>query len=125
MARTALVIDDDVSISKLLQLILTREGYVVTCVRDGRAAQELIERGERPDVVTLDLMLPHVDGYRLLELMRAKASWKDVPVLMLTARSGEKDAARAVQAGASDFLVKPFKPEELRERLRRILGGAS
>ena len=125
MARTALVIDDDASISKLLQMILTREGYGVTCIRDGLTAQEIIEQGEPPDLVTLDLMLPRVDGYRLLELMRAKVEWRDVPVLMLTARSGEKDAVRAMQAGASDFLVKPFKPEALRERIRRLVGAPS
>ncbi|HYC46906.1 MAG TPA: response regulator transcription factor [Burkholderiales bacterium] len=123
--RTALVIDDDPSISTLLQIILKREGYTVTCIRDGREAQKAIEDGAVPALVTLDLMLPHVDGYALLELMRAREAWRNVPVLMLTARSQEKDMARAMERGASEFIVKPFKPEELRERVRRLVGASS
>ena len=121
-APTALVIDDDVSISTLLQLILKKEGYSVTVIRSGGEAKKAIEEGQPPAVVTLDLMLPGIDGYGLLGIMRAQPGWPDVPVLMLSARSQEKDIARALEAGANDFVVKPFKPEELRQRVRRLTG---
>jgi two-component system alkaline phosphatase synthesis response regulator PhoP len=124
-APTALVIDDDPGISTLLQLILKKEGYSVTVIRSGGAARKAIEEGERPAIVTLDLMLPEIDGYGLLAIMRAQPGWQNVPVLMLSARSQEKDIARALEAGASDFLVKPFKPEDLRQRVRRLTGAGS
>ena len=123
--RTAFVIDDDLSISTLLQVILKKEGYSVTVIRDGRAARKAIEEGPPPSVVTLDLMLPEIDGFRLLEIMRAQPGWQNVPVLMLTARSQEKDIARALELGANDFIVKPFRPDELRERVRRLAGAGS
>ena len=124
-ARTALVIDDDVSISTLLQVILKKEGYSVTVIRGGHEAKKAIEEGQPPAVVTLDLMLPEIDGYGLLGIMRKQPGWQDVPVLMLSARSQEKDIARALEAGANDFVVKPFKPEELRQRVRRLTGTAA
>jgi DNA-binding response OmpR family regulator len=121
-APTALVIDDDASISTLLQVILRKEGYSVTVIRSGGEARKAIEDGAPPAIVTLDLMLPEIDGYGLLGIMRAQPGWQQVPVLMLSARSQEKDIARALEAGANDFIVKPFKPEDLRQRVRRLTG---
>src|SRR3954470_3930648 len=119
-SRSAMVIEDDDQIAYLLRFILEKEGFQVTLAADGRAAQALIEREAPPAVVTLDLMLPHVNGLELLALMRAKRDWDGVPVLMLTAKSQEKDIARALEAGATAYLVKPFRPEELRERVRAL-----
>lgn len=119
--RAALVVEDDDQISHLLRFILEREGYAVSVARDGRAALELIGSLPPPAVVTLDVMLPHADGYELLGRIRAQPGWGAVPVLLLTARSQEKDIVRALDAGASDYLVKPFKPDELRARIRRLV----
>lgn len=117
----ALVIEDDDQIAYLLQFILHREGFEARVVRDGRAAQRLIQEMQPPAVVILDLMLPYVDGMQLLFQMRAQARWIGQPVLVLSAKSQEKDIVRALDAGANDYMVKPFKAEELRARIRRLL----
>jgi DNA-binding response OmpR family regulator len=118
---TALVAEDDEQLAYILRFILEREGFEVQAAPDGRTAKELIATLQPPAIVILDVMLPHVDGYELLAQVRAKANWKGVPVIMLTARSQEQDIVRGLEAGANDYMVKPFKPEELRARIRRLL----
>lgn len=117
----ALVVEDDDQIAYLLQFILRKEGYAVSVARDGREAQRYIAEADPPALVTLDFMLPHANGLELLAQLRGQPGWERVPVLMLTARSQEADIARARAAGATDYLVKPFKPEELRGCIRRIV----
>ncbi len=119
--RTALVVEDDDQIVHILRFILEREGYEVSAALDGRSARELIATLAPPSLVTLDVMLPHVDGFELLARIRATPGWESVPVVLLTALSQEKDVVRALDAGASDYLVKPFKPEEFRARVRRLV----
>lgn len=119
--RTALVVEDDDQIVQILRFILEREGFDVSTALDGRSAEALIDSLAPPALVTLDVMLPHTDGYELLARIRARAGWESVPVVLLTARSQEKDIVRALDGGASDYLVKPFKPDEFRARVRRLL----
>ena len=78
--KTALVVEDDDQIAYLLRFILEREGYRVELAPDGRAAQELIESMQPPALAMLDVMLPHVDGYQLLGMIRARETWQAVPV---------------------------------------------
>lgn len=120
-ARSALVVEDDADVGKLLQWVLQREGFAVTLLADGRAARERIAAGPPATVVLLDLMLPHVSGHELLAELRAQAPWKAVPVIMLTAKSQEKDIVKALDAGANDYMLKPFQPAELRARIRRLV----
>lgn len=119
----ALVVEDDDQIAYLLRFILEREGYQVKLASDGRIAQEMINSMAPPALIMLDVMLPHVDGYQLLGMIRAREPWQAVPVLMLTAKSQEKDIVRALDAGAADYVVKPFKPDELRARIKRLVKG--
>lgn len=121
---TALIVEDDEQIAYILRFILEREGYSVELSQDGRAAQQLISNMPPPALVTLDVMLPYVDGYQLLGMMRAHPGWQDVPILMMTAKSQEKDIVRALDNGASDYIVKPFKPDELRARIKRLVKPA-
>ncbi len=121
--QTALVVEDDELIAYLLQFILEREGYKVHLAADGKLAREFIDTALPPAIVTLDVMLPHMSGVELLALIRAKDDWKAVPVLMLTAKAQEKDIVHALENGASDYIVKPFKPDELRVRVRRLVKG--
>ncbi|MDB5857739.1 MAG: putative response regulator, CheY [Ramlibacter sp.] len=116
----ALVVEDDEHIGHLLKFMLERAGYAVTLATDGRAAQAHIESQPAPAVALLDVMLPFMDGLGLLALLRKQAGWESVPVIMLTAKAQERDIARALAAGANDYIVKPFKPEELLARLRRF-----
>ena len=94
---------------------------MVNIARDGRAAEELIGKLAPPAIVTLDVMLPHADGYALLKRIRGTPGWEAVPVILLTARSQEKDVVRGLEAGANDYMVKPFKADELRARVRRLV----
>ena len=119
-APVVLMAEDDQPIAYLLQFLLEREGYQVVVARDGRQAQQLIDSMPPPQLVMLDIMMPYADGYEVLSHLRAKPEWRATPVIMLTARSQEKDIVRALDAGASDYIVKPFLPEELKARIRRF-----
>lgn len=118
---SALIVEDDDQSVRLLRLILEREGLQVHEARDGRAAKTLIDTLPPPAIVTLDVMLPHADGYELLARIRARPDWEAVPVVLLSARSQEKDVVRALESGANDYLVKPFRLDELRARVRRLV----
>ena len=117
----ALVVEDDEQIAHILRFIVEREGFAVQSASDGRAALELIASSAPPAIVILDVMLPHADGYEVLARLRATPGWQAVPVVLVTARSQEHDIVRGLDAGANDYIVKPFKPEELRARIRRLL----
>jgi len=121
MAATALVVEDDEQLSHILRFILEREGFEVHQAADGRTAEKLLATLAPPTIVTLDVMLPHTDGYELLRRIRSTPGWSAVPVILLTSRSQEKDIVRGLESGANDYLVKPFKPDELRARVRRLV----
>jgi DNA-binding response OmpR family regulator len=115
----ALVVEDDDNIAYLLQFMLERENFRVDLQREGRSAMEYVQTQPPVDIVLLDVMLPFVDGFQLVELIRATPAWQAVPVLMLTAKTREQDAVRALDSGASDYIHKPFAPNELMARVRR------
>lgn len=119
-AREAVVVEDDEDIGRLLKFIVEREGFTVTLCNDGRIAAARVASGVIPALVILDVMLPYVNGFELLALIRKSPAWKDVPVLMLTAKSREGDIVRALDEGASDYVTKPFQPGELKARIRRL-----
>lgn len=116
-----LIAEDDEQIAYLLQFLLEREGYRVVRAADGRDALRLMTEIAPPALVMLDVMMPYADGFAVLAQMRATAAWRGVPVIMLTARSQERDIVRAFDAGANDYIVKPFLPDELKARIRRLL----
>lgn len=116
-----LVAEDDAQIAYLLQFLLEREGYRVLLAPDGREALRLVDETSPTKLVILDVMMPYADGFEVLAHIRAKPEWRATPVLMLTARSLEKDIVRALDAGAADYVVKPFLPDELKARIRRLL----
>ena len=115
----ALVVEDDDNIAYLLQFMLERENFRVSLQREGRSAMAYVQTQPPVDIVLLDVMLPFVDGFQLVELIRATPAWQAVPVLMLTAKTREQDAVRALDSGASDYIHKPFAPNELMARVRR------
>ena len=120
-AREAVVVEDDSDIGRLLKFILEREGFGVTLFTDGRMASARFESGQASALVILDVMLPYTSGYDLLGLIRKSDTWRTVPVLMLTAKSREEDIVRALDAGANDYVTKPFQPAELKARIRRLV----
>jgi len=122
---SVLVVEDDVHIAHVLVFMLEHQGWRVIHAADGRAAVEHVLSQSVPDLVLLDVMLPYVDGFEILAVIRAQAGWQATPVLMLTAKNTERDTVRALDAGASDFIIKPFQPKELLARLRRYLDPAA
>lgn len=121
MPKRILVVEDNEDIAYLLSFVLKREGFDVEQAADGRSAEELISNGDPPDAVLLDVMLPYTDGFELLRKIRSSETWHSVPVLMLTAKTQEDDIVRALDSGANDYVSKPFQPQEILARLRRIM----
>jgi two-component system, OmpR family, response regulator MprA len=117
-AAHVLVVDDDEPITAALRRALEYEGLRVSVARDGYSALDLARR-DPPDLVVLDVMLPGVSGIEVCEKLRAERS--DALVLMLTARDATADRVRGLDAGADDYLVKPFAYEELLARVRALL----
>ena len=115
-SATILVVDDEPQIRRVMRATLTAQGYEIVEARDGQEALEKMK--EKPDLVILDMNLPVMDG---LEACRAIRASSNVPVIMLTVRSAEKDKVRALDAGADDYIVKPFGIQELLARIRAAL----
>lgn len=113
-----MVAEDDEKQAELVRRYLEREGHTVTVVRDGRAAIESV-RYKAPDLLVLDVMMPRADGLDVLRVLRAEA--RELPVLMLTARSTEDDLLLGLDLGADDYMTKPYSPRELMARVRTLL----
>jgi two-component system response regulator MprA len=113
-----LLVDDDAPIRRMLERTLAAEGYDVTAAPDGGAALAQVERS-LPDVIVLDVAMPGVDGLAVTRRLRAKGL--QVPILLLTARDALHERVAGLDAGADDYLVKPFEVEELTARIRALL----
>ena len=113
-----LLVDDDAPIRRMLERTLTAEGYEVAAVADGGAALAQVERS-LPDVIVLDVAMPGLDGLAVTRRLRSKGL--PVPILLLTARDALEERVAGLDAGADDYLVKPFEVEELTARLRALL----
>jgi two-component system, OmpR family, response regulator RpaA len=115
-----LVIDDDPAILELVEVNLQMAGYDVTTVQDGIKGQAMVLQ-LLPDLVVLDLMLPQVDGFTVCQRLRRNERTSDIPILMLTALTQTKDKVEGFNAGADDYLTKPFELDELLARVRALL----
>ena len=115
-----LVVDDEPDIIALVAYHLARSGYRVSTASSGPEAL-VAARDEQPALIILDLMLPELSGFEVLERIRADRAMADIPVLMLTARREEPDRVQGLTLGADDYMVKPFSPQELVLRVRNIL----
>jgi two-component system phosphate regulon response regulator PhoB len=120
MTARVMVIEDEESLCALLEYNLGKEGYKVSLVTDGEEALFAIE-DEKPDLILLDWMLPHVSGIEICRQIRVRPDVKDTPVIMLTARGEEDDRIRGLETGADDYLTKPFSMTELLARIRAVL----
>ena len=118
---TLLVADDDEDILTLVQLRLSRSGYEVVVARDGEEALRLAQE-KHPDLAVLDWMMPKASGLEVLRAIRAGSETADIPVVLLTARASEADVQEGLDAGADDYIAKPFSPQELASRVHTILG---
>jgi DNA-binding response OmpR family regulator len=117
-----LLADDQAEIRLMLEAKFRQEGYEITAVEDGRECLDVLtdEDTELPDLVILDVMMPRVDGFRALQEIR-ETHELSIPVVMLTSRDQEEDTVRALDAGVTEYVTKPFSPRELIARLDRHL----
>src|SRR3989338_2900852 len=118
-----LVVDDEKDLSALVSLHMKMAGFEVLTANNGEKALDL-SREEKPDLIILDLMLPKIDGWQVCEQLRQNAATKDIPVIMLTARTQIEDKLKGFEAGADDYVTKPFSPRELVARVKRVLARA-
>ena len=118
-APTILIVEDDEVTSYMLEFLLQREGYTVTKANDGKEALKLIENSKPFDIVLLDIMIPYINGFELISHIRSQPAWGKTPVLMLSGKSQEKDIVKALDSGATDYIVKPFQPGEVLARIRK------
>jgi DNA-binding response OmpR family regulator len=114
------IVEDDPDIVDLLVHYLTREGYTVGTASDGRSGMHQI-RGNPPDLLILDLMLPELDGLEICKALRSNPDSSALPILMLTAKAEETDKIIGLELGADDYMTKPFSPKELVARVKTLL----
>ena len=120
MKPLILIVEDETPLVTMLRYNLEKEGYRVAAAADGQEALLLLAE-ERPDLVLLDWMLPSVSGLELCRQIRRHREWRDLPVVMLTARAEEADRVRGLETGADDYVTKPFSRGELMARIRAVL----
>lgn len=116
----ALIVEDEPALVELIKYNLIKEGYEVTVATDGEEALLTIEE-RQPDIVLLDWMLPKLAGIEVARRLRSKASTRNLPIIMLTARSEETDRIRGLDVGADDYMTKPFSMSELTARIRAVM----
>jgi len=118
-----LLVDDEPDIVELLSLVLEQEGYRPVECSSGEEALVALQRGERPAAIVLDLMMPELSGFQLCRLLKTRQDWRDIPVLILTARTQPLDRYRAKDCGADAFLTKPFQLERVLQTLAGMAGA--
>jgi DNA-binding response OmpR family regulator len=123
MATKALVIDDEEDYRVIISEVLGGAGYEVRAAKDGSEGLELLKRAPA-DVVLVDWMMPKMDGERFCRAMRAELGLKEIPVIMLTVKQTADEELEALHFGVDDFVVKPFKAQELLARVRAVLRRA-
>ncbi len=115
-----LVVDDEVNITQILQFSIGAEGFEVITAQNGEDAIEKARR-EQPDLIILDIMMPKIDGYEACRILKSNPLTKHIPVVLLTAKGREIDKKLGYEVGATDYIVKPFSPNKLIERIHRLL----
>lgn len=118
--KKILVVDDEPDISKLIKARIESAGYSVVTAFDGAEALKTVKEN-MPDLILLDVMLPKMDGYQVCRLLKFDEKFKNIPIIMLTARAGESDKEKSVEAGADAYLTKPFQTEELLSKISSLL----
>lgn len=124
-APTILIVEDDEVTLYMLEFLLQREGYSVTSAKNGKEASRIIDESKPFDLVLLDIMIPYINGFELVTYIRSLPDWKDTAVFMLSGKSQEKDIIRALDSGATDYIVKPFQPGEVLARIRKFTNTSS
>jgi two-component system, OmpR family, alkaline phosphatase synthesis response regulator PhoP len=122
MANKVLLVEDEKNVILGVRTCLDAVGYQVDIVEDGEEALKYIRR-EKPDLILLDLLLPKVDGFEVLKVIKGNPETSEIPVIVLTAKAEEEDRQRVMELGANNYMTKPFKPQELWDLLKHYLPG--
>jgi DNA-binding response OmpR family regulator len=123
MRPSVLVVDDEPNIVVSLEFLMKEAGYDVRVAHNGDEGLRAIE-DRAPDVVLLDVMMPKRNGYDLCQTIRANPEWKDVRIIMLTAKGRDIEREKGLALGADDYITKPFSTREVMERVKRYLGDS-
>lgn len=124
MAHSVLVVEDETNILDSLSFLMKRAGFDVLVARDGESAMRMME-SRAPNIVVLDIMLPRRDGYEVCREIRARPEWKNVRILMLSAKGRELDRRKGLELGADDYMTKPFSTREIVQRIRKLVEDGS
>ncbi|MBL8796071.1 MAG: Hpt domain-containing protein [Planctomycetia bacterium] len=120
-ALSVMIVDDSPSVRRVMSHLIQRAGWQPIIAKDGlEALEQLQQSATPPDLVLLDIEMPRMDGYELLGTLRGQAAYRDLPVVMVTSRAGEKHRRKALQLGATDYVVKPYQDEALLDLIRRL-----
>ncbi len=122
LTKKILLVDDEPYIIKSLSFVLEKKGYNVLCANNGEDALDKI-KSYRPDLVLLDVMMPKKTGYDVCMEIRKYQEFKDLYIIMLTAKSQDSDKEKGLEAGANEYLTKPFSPGKMLQRLEEIFSG--
>ncbi len=120
-SKKILVVDDEERVREMLGFRLRLFGYEVLEASNGEEALDLATR-EKPDLVLLDIMMPGMDGFQVCSRLKRNDETKDIPIVILTAKADAKDVTRAVNSGAADYVVKPYDPMVLQQKVAKNLG---
>ena len=120
------IIDDSLSVRRIMSNLIKNNGWNPIVAKDGVEALEILQRSIKlPDVILLDIEMPRMDGYELTSTLRAQQQFKDIPIIMVTSRSGKKHRDKAFELGANDYMVKPYQEEDLVALIKQITGSKS
>ena len=120
MKEKILIVEDELDIVKMLEYNLKKEGFRVVSCHDGKSALHMADK-EHPDLILLDLMLPHIDGLEVCKTLKKEDKTASIPIIMLTAKAQETDKIVGLELGADDYVAKPFSPGELIARIKAVL----
>jgi DNA-binding response OmpR family regulator len=116
MRKTILVIDDEIAMLKILSHVLGST-YDIVAKSDGDEALFWLQQGNIPDLIVVDINMPHIDGFSFIKNLRASGFFRDIPIIVLSSNDKSEDRIKCLNLGADDFLLKPFNPEELKARI--------
>lgn len=122
LSRSVLVVDDEPTARSMLRLILVRAGFEVREAQDGYEALAAVEKN-MPDIMILDIMMPGIDGFAVCKALRSNEKAADLPIIMLSARADRESVNKGFSVGATEYLTKPVKPDELTEHVRIALAA--
>ena len=118
--KSILIVEDAGPLNRMIQILLTSKGYVTDCAHNGIEALEILKK-TTPDAIILDLMMPEMDGYELCEALKKNNQYKETPIIILSALDADKHRDSLISMGASDYIVKPFLPGDLLEKVSTAL----